>query len=89
MATDHAFRFYSWGERWQWEMWMGYFVKLYQSSLVIDSNQLPQQTNLNNSTIFLNSELWRLEGDSLSAAYPQLKIHNLTADQRLLAIEIP
>ena len=91
LAANANYAYYDWGDPYQeWQKWIGFFVTPSQIAQVIS----PENVNSFSQTprpytIFMNERLWQQYKTELSLRYPDLRVHLITSNGRLLAIEIP
>ncbi|HYE22792.1 MAG TPA: hypothetical protein VD998_04360 [Verrucomicrobiae bacterium] len=88
LVSDRNFMFYNWGDAWQWEDWMGVFAQPTQSIRVLSPYNFYSDLNEENFTVFMNNIVWFNNEQNLRRMFPEMKVHNLTPDGRLMAIEV-
>ncbi|MEX2008001.1 MAG: hypothetical protein WD850_00680 [Candidatus Spechtbacterales bacterium] len=88
LVADQTYPYYSWGEKFQWEDWLGFFVGENQSYAVLDSESFIEKLPDSNATIFMNELVWLNYKRSLKEKYKEMKLHNIKTDGSLIAIEV-
>lgn len=88
LAASTAEPYYGWGQAYQWEAWLGFFVGDKQEVSVISSEVPLEKFSTAPFVIFMNRNVCRRWRSSLEDRYGTLRIEPMTSDGRLLAVEV-
>ncbi len=88
LAADKTHPYYSWGEAWQWKVWMGFFAGPGQTAEVSAVADLPSLQIPGDFTVFIANPDWRFSEQAFRARFPLYEVRRLTPDSRLLAIDV-
>lgn len=88
LAADPSYMYYSWGDSWQWESWLGFFAGENQEVTVVPPAEAFLQTHPIPTIIFTNTVAWAVYEQEFKYYNKLFSVRNITPDGRLLAIEI-
>jgi len=88
LAADRFYPYYSWGESWQWHTWLGFFAGDHQKVLVISPESFIAHPYEGPFTLFLENRLWAEYEEIFLLRYPSARVHQITQDQKLVAVEV-
>jgi len=87
LAADKNNPYYSWGEAWQWQDWVGFFAGPHQTMRVATIDELGALDLPGAFTVFISRSAWEFGGAAFRARQ-QYVVKPVTPDARLLAVEI-
>ncbi len=88
LAANKSYMYYSWGEPYQWQSWLGFFASESQPVVIIDPGELGATQFKAPTTMFISDEAWNTYEVVFRRRHPLLRITNITPDGRLKAIEV-
>ena len=88
LAASKHYPYYSWGEPWQWDAWMGFFAGPSQKTTVTPPEEIFSRPLDPPYTIFMSKAVFGNFADIITHAHPQGKLHHILPDGDLLALEV-
>ena len=88
LAADKTNMYYSWGDTWQWQDWLGFFAGPTQKTMVISPTELASRSFNPNVTVFMSSAVWSNYQSAFRRNNPFFTVTNVTPGGSLVAIEL-
>ncbi len=88
LAANHAYPYYSWGESWQWQTWLEYFISKEQKAFVVAPEDVPVRTYERPFSLLMSRALYQKHRLGLMSVYPQARLAYIKPDGSLVALEV-
>ena len=88
LAASKRYMYYSWGESWQWETWLGFFVGDGQRVQVDEPVAVLRRKYSRSTTILTSKAAWVAYEQEFKKHNTVFALKNVTPDGRLLAVEV-
>lgn len=88
LAASNEYPYYSWGEPWQWEGWVGFFAADDHRVQVLSPKDFVDEIGDPPFTIFMGQNLWKESQFVLANLYPAYVVHSIKPDASLIAVEV-
>lgn len=88
LAADRSSPYYSWGEAWQWQTWLGFWAAAGQPVKVIPPDSLSGAQLPPRFTLFLSRKAWDEQRSHVEARYHVDSVAKVVPNGRLVAIEV-
>jgi hypothetical protein len=88
LASDSAAPYYSWGNKWQWQTWLGFFAAPGQPVRVIPPADLDSLDVPGAFTLFMSRVAWVTHEPGFRLRHRVDSVANVVPDGRLIAVEV-
>lgn len=88
LAADKASPYYSWGEAYQWQTWLGFWAGEGQSVRVVPPDSLGAAEFVAPFTLFLSLRAWNEQRQSFETRYRVDSVAKVVPSGRLVAVEV-
>jgi 4-amino-4-deoxy-L-arabinose transferase-like glycosyltransferase len=88
LSADSTAPYYSWGEKGQWQAWLGFFAGPGQPVRVITTTELASLSVPGDFTVFMQRQVWDANEERFRAAHHVDSVTNVLPGGRLVAVDV-
>ena len=88
LLANSQYPYYSWGNKSQWETWLGFFVGTNQHFEILPPENFTDQILQKPFTVFMSNPLWSKSKLAFIEKYPNFQAQIIKPDGSLVAIEV-